>query len=57
MLKEKFEELKTRANGIKLKHRNAKYRAWALMGLIDGYEDLTRNEILELMEIVFSNDN
>lgn len=57
MTKEKFKELKARAENIKLKHRNAKYRAWALMGLIDGYEDLTRNEILELMEIVFSSDN
>ena len=57
MTKEKFKELKARAEGIKLKHKSAKYRAWALMGVIDGYEDLTRNEILELMEIVFSSDN
>lgn len=53
MTKEKFERIKKYAQEMKLEYKEYSSLAGALRGIIKSCEDMTREEILEIMDILF----
>lgn len=53
MEKEKFKKIENYARELKQKYKKYSHRAGALMGIVQSWEDLTREEILKIMEILF----
>ncbi len=56
MTKEKFEELKKHAESRRKEYEEYSLRIGSLIGMVECYKDLTREEILELMKILFLNE-
>lgn len=57
MEKEKFKKIENYARELKQKYKKYSHRAGALMGIVQSWEDLTREEILKIMEILFFIEN
>ena len=53
MEKEKFEKIENYARELRQKYKKYSHRAGALMGIVQSWEDLTHEEILKIMEILF----
>ena len=56
MTKEKFEKLKKHAESRKKEYKEYSLRIGSLIGMVESFKDLTREEILELMKILFLNE-
>lgn len=57
MTKERFEKIKKQVEEVKAKHKELSYRIGAIMGILKSYEDITREETIKLMDILFLNKN
>lgn len=53
MEKKEFEKLKSYAENLRKEYKEYSSRVGALIGIVETCKDLTRKEILKLMEILF----
>lgn len=53
MDKEDFKKIETYAQNLRKEYKELSCRAGALIGIVKTCEDLTREEILKIMEILF----
>ena len=53
MDKEDFKKIENYARNLRKEYKELSCRAGALMGIVQSREDLTREEILKIMKILF----
>ena len=57
MTKEKFEKIKKQVEEVKIEYKELSHRIGAIMGILKSCEDITREEIIKLMDMLFLNKN